>query len=138
MKYFKKILPITFVFLICITIIPSFTFADSSQPDCSSVASGAKNIGQLFTLAICTLDNTVIPFLVGIGLVIFLAGVVKFVGAGDNEEKRQGGRDMMIFGLIALFIMVSVWGFVNLLSNSIFGKNVEIQSLPAKSTTIFK
>lgn len=136
MKYFKKILPITFVFLICVTIIPSFTFADSTQPDCTITK--ASNINELFTLALCALDKTVIPFLVGIGLVIFLTGVIKFVGAGDNEEKRQGGRDMMIFGLIALFIMVSVWGFVNLLSNSIFGSNVEIQSLPAKSTSVFK
>lgn len=124
------------VFLVLSLFIPSFAFA--ADPNCAEVASGAKNIGHLFTIALCMLDGTVIPFLVGIGLVIFLAGVIRFVGAGDNEEKRQGGRDLMVFGLIALFVMVSVWAFVNLISQSIFGTDAKIQSLPAKSTTIFK
>ncbi len=97
-----------------------------------------KDIPSLFTYVLCVLDGSVVPFLIGLGLILFLVGVVKFVGAGDNEEKRQTGREMMIFGIIALFVMVSVWGFVNILSNSFFGNDSEIQSLPRKSTTIFK
>ncbi len=136
MKYLKNVLPSITILTLVMFAMPNFALA--ADPDCSAVEDKVENINELFTLALCTLDDTVIPFLVGIGLVIFLAGVVKFVGAGDNEEKRQGGRDMMIFGLIALFVMVSAWGFVNIISQSIFGENAEIQSLPSKSTTIFK
>lgn len=107
-----------------------------------SSRSGACNtpidIPTLFEYALCVLDSGVVPFLIGLGLILFLAGVVKFVGAGDNEEKRQGGRNMMIFGIIGLFVMVSIWGFVNILSRSFFGNDSEIQSLPRKSTTVFK
>jgi hypothetical protein len=96
------------------------------------------DIPGLFEYALCVLDSGVVPFLIGLGLILFLAGVVQFVAAGDNEEKRQGGRNMMIFGIISLFVMVSVWGFVNILSRSFFGGDSEIQSLPRKSSTVFK
>lgn len=96
------------------------------------------NIGELFTYALCILDSAVVPFLIGLGLILFLAGVLKFVSSGDNEEARQGGRNMMMFGIISLFVMVSIWGFVNILSRSFFGTDSEIQSLPKKSPNVFK
>ncbi|MDB5204596.1 MAG: hypothetical protein JWP09_624 [Candidatus Taylorbacteria bacterium] len=96
------------------------------------------DIGSLFTYALCLLDSAVVPFLIGLGLILFLAGVIKFVSSGDNEEARQGGRNMMLFGIISLFVMVSIWGFVNILSKSFFGTDSEIQSLPKKSATVFK
>jgi hypothetical protein len=97
-----------------------------------------RDISGLFNYALCILDKSVIPFLIGLALILFLAGIVKFVSSGDNEEARQGGRNMMLFGIISLFVMVSVWGFVNILSRSFFGTDSEIQSLPKKSTTVFK
>lgn len=97
-----------------------------------------SDITGLFNYALCVLDKSVVPFLIGLALILFLAGVVKFVSSGDNEEARQGGRNMMLFGIISLFVMVSVWGFVNILSQSFFGSDSEIQSLPKKSTTVFK
>ncbi len=96
------------------------------------------DIGSLFNYVLCLLDKSVVPFLIGLGLVLFLAGVLKFVSAGDNEEARQGGRNMMMFGIVSLFVMVSIWGFVNILSRSFFGTDSEIQSLPKKSPTVFK
>lgn len=132
MKYFKKILPLAFVLFVSVLSTPSFAFAADA-----CVTGLKKDITALFTYLLCILDAGIIPILISVGLIIFIAGVVRFVGAGDNEEQRQGGRNMMIFGLIALFIMVSVWAFVNVLSNSFFGKNSEIQTLPKKSSTIY-
>ncbi len=142
----KYILAIAFVF-VGFSTAHAATILDSngvpmSQSATPSAASSVtcqipKDIPGLFNYALCVLDSSVIPFLIGMGLILFLAGVVKFVGAGDNEEKRAAGREMMMFGIIALFVMVSVWGFVNILNNSIFGKNAEILSLPKKSATVF-
>ncbi len=103
------------------------------MPSCTA----PHNITELFSFATCLIDR-LIPLLISLGLVLFLIGVLRFVTAGDNEEKRQGGRDLMIFGIIALFVMVSVWGFVNILSQTLFKKNAVIESLPQKSTTIFQ
>ena len=56
-----------------------------------------------------------ITLIIAIGLVVFLWGIVKYVTAGGDESKAKEGRDLMIYGIIALFVMVSVWGLVNIL-----------------------
>lgn len=55
-------------------------------------------------------------------LLVFLYGIfmLMFVGGG-NEESRSKGRRFMLWGIVSLFVMVSVWGLVNILRTSIFG-----------------
>ncbi len=67
------------------------------------------------------------PVIILVGLVTFLVGVIGFISAGDNEEKRAQGRSVMIFGIIVLFVMVSFWGFVKILTQTFFGKNPAMQ-----------
>ncbi len=77
-----------------------------------------------FNSALVTISNWInqlIPLIISIGLILFLIGIVQFVTAGGDEEKRAAARGMIIFGIIALFVMVSVWGFVNILSKTFFG-----------------
>ena len=61
------------------------------------------------------LINQIIPILLIIGTIVFLWGVIMFLTAGADEEKRAGARSLMIYGLIGLFVMVAVWGIVNVL-----------------------
>ena len=57
-----------------------------------------------------------IPFLITLALVFFLWGLALFIlKAGEEKEK---GRDIMIYGIIALFVMVSIWGLVRVLNNT--------------------
>lgn len=65
--------------------------------------------------------NGLIPLVISIALLVFLVGIVQYVTAGGDEEKRTAARGMIIFGIIALFVMVSVWGFVNILARTFFG-----------------
>ncbi|MDQ5950490.1 MAG: hypothetical protein QG585_432 [Patescibacteria group bacterium] len=97
-----------------------------------------KNIGELFEYAICILGNVVIPFLISLALVMFIAGIVKYVANGDNEEKREAGRGLMLFGIVALFVMVSVWGLVKILYSSIFDGEFTTTALPKRATEPFK
>lgn len=62
--------------------------------------------------------KAVIPFLIGIAVIIFLIGVIKYITAGDDPEKVTAGRNMMIYGIIGLFVMVSVWGLVFILQGT--------------------
>ena len=63
--------------------------------------------------------TALVPFLIGLGLVLFLVGLVKYMLAQDNEQGRATARQMMLWGIIMLFVMVSVWGLVNILSTSL-------------------
>lgn len=62
-----------------------------------------------------TLVNNVIPILLIVGTVVFLWGVILYLTAGADEEKRANARSLMIYGLVGLFVMVAVWGIVNVL-----------------------
>lgn len=92
-----------------------------------------KDIGELFTMAICTLTKYVIPFLFALALIMFLVGVIKYVKNGDSEEAREAGRGMMLFGIIALFVMTAVWGLVSILYKSFFSTTFEMPSLPPQA-----
>ena len=61
--------------------------------------------------------NPLIPVLIGIGLIVFFWGIIQFVLNADSEEKRSTGKQHMMWGVIGLFIMVSVWGIIYLLQD---------------------
>ena len=59
------------------------------------------------------LDAT-IPIVITIALIYFIYGVAKYVQAKDDDAKSEA-RNVMIYGTIGLFFIVSVWGIVLLL-----------------------
>ncbi len=85
--------------------LPLLTFAQSVNT--------IQSLGQ----TIIDLINTVfVPLIFALAFVVFLWGVFQFFIAGAaDEEKRESGKSLMIYGLIGFFVMVSVWGLVNLL-----------------------
>ena len=70
------------------------------------------------------LFNQAIAVMVGLGVVYLLFGVVKTIMHADNEQIRSDGRQMMLYGVIALFVIVSMWGLVNVLVSTFFGGSV--------------
>lgn len=65
--------------------------------------------------------GTVTPVIVAIALLAFFWGLAMYVlnFQGDDKDKKKG-RDMMVYGIIVLFVMVSVWGLVQVLQNTVF------------------
>ena len=74
----------------------------------------AKSINDLI-MDFMNIIDTLIPLLIAIGVLLFLIGVVKYISAAGDEEKRKDGRNMMIYGIIGLFVMIAFWGLVNVL-----------------------
>jgi len=54
------------------------------------------------------LDNLIF----GIALVYFFWGVAQFILKSGEEKAREEGRKKMIWGLVALFVLVSWWGIL--------------------------
>ncbi len=79
-------------------------------------------------LALCLINRFVIPLLFAVAILVFVWGVVQFIGNADNEEKRTQGRNFMVYGIISLFVMVSIWGLVSVLSTT-FGIKTFIPQL---------
>lgn len=62
----------------------------------------------------------------GTGLLILAGIVVYFWGISTNilkmkDEGSQAFKAYFIWGIIAIFVMVSIWGIIELLQNTIFG-----------------
>lgn len=55
----------------------------------------------------------VITLIVSGAIVVFLWGVFKFVRSEGKE--KEAGKSMMVWGIVGIFVMVSVWGLVNIL-----------------------
>lgn len=60
-----------------------------------------------------------IPLLVGIALLTFFWGLLKFIFAQGNETTKTDGKKVMVWGLVALFVMVSVWGIVRFMQGAL-------------------
>ncbi len=82
-----------------------------------------SNIGQIFDCAKDIIIDSIIPLLFTTAIVFFVWGVINFfIINSDEEAKRTQGKQFMIWGIVALAVMLSVWGLVNILTTT-FGTN---------------
>jgi uncharacterized membrane protein YidH (DUF202 family) len=62
--------------------------------------------------------NLFIPFLVGLAVFLIIYGIFGFISSAGDEEKRKEARDFIMWGVIGVFLMLSVWGLINILVNT--------------------
>ncbi len=77
-----------------------------------------SSIGSLIGYIICIIARYVIPLLMTLALVAFMWGAVQFILNAEDSQKREEGKSFLVWGIIALFVMVSVWGLVAIISNT--------------------
>jgi len=80
---------------------------------------------------ILTILGLVVPLLFGLALIFFLWGLAKFILSAGDASAQKEGRDIMIWGIIALFVMVAVWGLVRVLQTTFSLNNTTAPSLPS-------
>ena len=102
------------------------------SPAEAAVCTGANTGGieDVISWAQCVLSVAVVPLLVTLAMVAFIWGVIQYYLNPGNEEKRKKGKDFIIGGLIALFVIIAMWGLVNILTTT-FGFTFGMPRLPA-------
>ena len=82
---------------------------------------GAQSIGGILGLLAQANDliNRLIPFIIALTVLFFLWGILRFVMAGGDGEQRKEAQGYIVWGVVALFVMISVWGLVNILVRSV-------------------
>ncbi|KND48849.1 MAG: hypothetical protein AB200_00230 [Parcubacteria bacterium C7867-005] len=48
----------------------------------------------------------------GLALLYFFFGLAKFISKSGDEKSHSEGKNIMQWGLLALFVMMSVWGII--------------------------
>jgi hypothetical protein len=82
------------------------------------------NFGEWTTFldALQDILGIIVVVIVALAVIFFLWGLMLFILSAGDEEKRAKGKSVMVWGIIALVIMVAIWGIVNLLA-SVFGQS---------------
>jgi len=109
------------VILTTLALVPAFAFAQTL----GNVETFVRSIGRLVDLAL--------PIVVGIALLAFFWGLVKFIFAQGDETAKADAKKIMLWGLIALFVMISVWGLVRFIGTALGvnqGDTITVPTVP--------
>lgn len=100
----KKNIFVTALALSIITPVVSFAALEG-------IASLIKTAGGLL--------NQIIPIVFGLALVFFFWGMAQFILHAGEEEAREQGKQRMLWGIVALFVIVSIYGILGFIGNSL-------------------
>jgi hypothetical protein len=53
-----------------------------------------------------------------VAIAFFIFGIVKFIKNASDETEREKGRKFIVEGLIALVVLVSLWGLVQFVNGT--------------------
>ena len=70
--------------------------------------------------------NPLIRVLFALAFLIFVAGIIQYVLARDSADEKARGRKHMLWGLVGLFIMTSVFFFLKVIVTTFGIDEVEI------------
>jgi len=71
--------------------------------------------------------NPLIILLFALAMVYFIYGLVRYLLSSENEEIRKTSKQHMLWGIIGMFIMVSVFGIMNILLTTLDVPKSDIQ-----------
>jgi hypothetical protein len=64
--------------------------------------------------------ETAIPLVMLLALIFFVIGAIRLIYGGGDDRQREAGKQTMIWGTIALFCMIAIWGIVEIIQRSFF------------------
>lgn len=107
--------------ILTLALTPVLAFAQGAAPVTRTVDG--------FLNYVIYLAGRALPLLILSAVVLLLFGIVKTFFWNSGEEKEKG-KSFVIWGIVALFVMVSVWGLVNILRSTFQLDNNNIPVAP--------
>ncbi|MGH7175516.1 MAG: hypothetical protein ACREGR_04125 [Minisyncoccia bacterium] len=97
-----------------------------------------NNISDAGSFVINLINNVLVPVLFALAFIVFLWGAFStFILGAQSEETKERGKNLMLWGLIGFFVMVSIWGLINILTGTItFGNNSGPSQVPQTGVQI--
>ena len=63
--------------------------------------------------------NPIILLIFSAGVFLFMWGLVRFLFNLNNPEDRKTGVDHMLWGILGVFIMATVFGILSIITNTL-------------------
>ncbi len=106
-----------FAVALSVLVFPALAFAQYQLNDS----------GDIFDSALIVI-NRVVVFIIALTVVYTVYGAFRYAFGG--EEEKSNWKDHILYGLIALFVMVSIWGLVNILTGTFQLTNTQADVTP--------
>ena len=106
-----------FLLLIVVSVLPVFALA---QP--SDFKGVVGIIGDILDLAY--------PVIIALTLLVFFWGLTRLLASGGDEKAVEEGKRLMFWGIVGLFVMLSMWAIVALLTGSFFDMSLALPKSP--------
>ncbi len=100
------------LYFVCL-YIPITVFALTSDGKPTNLTEFVNNFIKIL--------NPVVIFVASFGFFGLLTGILKYVGAGGDEERLGKAKQLIIYGLLGMLIIFSFWGIANLLAKTYLG-----------------
>lgn len=78
-----------------------------------------SSIKAFVTSILSIINSMIIPLLITLGLIFFIWNLSLYVYRSNNEAERAKAKTYMIWSIIAMFLIFSIWGIIVLLRNTV-------------------
>jgi hypothetical protein len=96
-------------------LLPVFASAQIADPGGADGGAFGDLLGNILGFT----NSTLIPFIIGIGFLVFVFGMFQFfIAGGANDDKKEQGKSLMIYATLGFVLIIIFWGIVNLLAGS--------------------
>lgn len=93
---------------------------------------GAGQFESLLINILAFANQILLPFIIGIGFLVFVWGVfVYFIVGGGDEEKRAQGRSFVVYSILGYVLIIIFYGVVNMIADSIGLEGETLQNIPS-------
>ena len=80
----------------------------------------AQYVGSGSTGIIGIINTVIVPVILALAFLVFIWGVIRyFFMSGGEEKKREEGRQFVLWGVLGMVLLFSVWGLVSLLLSTL-------------------
>ncbi|MEI6304591.1 MAG: hypothetical protein WCP09_01045 [Candidatus Taylorbacteria bacterium] len=107
------------IIAVALALTPVVAFAQLTQiTDVNSLSSRLVSLGNTFTY-----------LLIALAVIFIIWNVVMSLIKGNDPAARGAAASSILYGIVGLFVILSIWGLVNILVNT-FGTRPPAATVP--------
>jgi hypothetical protein len=95
------------------SFLPSLALAQAFQ---TTLDTTDGTIGGIMA-TVFQIINFLVPIFIAAGVAFFIYAVIRYMAAKDEEQKATY-KGTMVYAIIGLFVITSIWGLVAVLNNT--------------------
>lgn len=130
----KKVINLSAIVTVAILMLPFVAFAQPSGGVLPSTTADSPFL-LLLSNILQFINAVLIPFIIGIGFLVFVWGMFQyFIAGGANDEAKEKGKSLMVYATLGFVLIIIFWGVINLVASSTGLGGTVITNVPGAFT----